>query len=94
MGNHQTDLAHSPRATQVKSNMVALAKSKYGHHVVRKLINVSTKEQVPGQFLMLLAMIIWALGMCVFAKLAVRITHHCRISAMLQLVASATELCS
>lgn len=29
--------------------MVALAKSKYGHFLVRKLINVVKKEEVPGE---------------------------------------------
>lgn len=31
--------------------MVGLAKSKYGHHLVRKLINVAKKEDVPGRWL-------------------------------------------
>jgi hypothetical protein len=30
--------------------VVPLAKSKYGWHVVTKLINVATKEEVPGGF--------------------------------------------
>lgn len=34
---------------EVKSNIVALSKSKYGRHVVQKLINVASKEEVPGE---------------------------------------------
>jgi hypothetical protein len=37
---------------QVKANIVAMSKSKYGHHLVRKLITVSSKEDVPGVYLL------------------------------------------
>lgn len=33
---------------EVRTNIVPLAKSKYGRHVVQKLINVAPKEEVPG----------------------------------------------
>lgn len=33
---------------EVKAKIVDLAKSKYGHHLVQKLITVSSKEEVPG----------------------------------------------
>jgi hypothetical protein len=36
-------------ALQVKANMVELAKSKYGHHLVLKLIKVAAKEDMPGE---------------------------------------------
>jgi pumilio family protein 6 len=35
---------------EVRANIVPLAKSKYGRHVVQKLINVAPKEEVPGVF--------------------------------------------
>lgn len=33
---------------EVKAKIVELAKSKYGHHLVQKLITVSSKQEVPG----------------------------------------------
>ena len=33
---------------EVRSNIVPLSKSKYGRHVVQKLINIAPKEEVPG----------------------------------------------
>ncbi len=33
---------------EVQAHAVALAKSKYGHFLVRKLINLAPKEDVPG----------------------------------------------
>lgn len=33
---------------EVRANIVPLSKSKYGRHVVQKLISVAPKEQVPG----------------------------------------------
>lgn len=34
---------------EIKSNIVPLSKSKYGRHLVQKLINVASKEEVPGR---------------------------------------------
>ncbi len=33
---------------ETRANVVELAKSKYGHHLVQKLINVASKDEVPG----------------------------------------------
>jgi pumilio family protein 6 len=33
---------------EVKDNVVALAKSKYGHFLVQKLVSISSKEEMPG----------------------------------------------
>ncbi len=33
---------------EVKDNVVALAKSKYGHFLVQKLVNMAAKEELPG----------------------------------------------
>lgn len=35
-------------AAEVRANIVPLSKSKYGRHVVQKLINIAPKEEVPG----------------------------------------------
>jgi pumilio family protein 6 len=34
---------------EIRTNILALSKSKYGRHVVQKLINVATKDEVPGE---------------------------------------------
>jgi pumilio family protein 6 len=34
---------------EIRANILLLSKSKYGRHVVQKLINVATKEEVPGE---------------------------------------------
>lgn len=34
--------------TEVRANIVVLSKSKYGRHLVQKLITVASKEEVPG----------------------------------------------
>lgn len=35
---------------EVRKNVVELSKSKYGHFLVQKLINVCTKEELPGRW--------------------------------------------
>lgn len=34
---------------EVKANIVELSKSKYGRHVVQKIISMASKEEVPGR---------------------------------------------
>lgn len=35
---------------EVKANIVSLSRSKYGRHVVQKVISMSSKEEVPGRY--------------------------------------------
>lgn len=35
---------------EVRANIVELSKSKYGHFLVRKLINTAKKDEVPGEW--------------------------------------------
>jgi hypothetical protein len=43
-----TDSDKAKLTSEVRANMVPLSKSKYGRHVVQKLINIAPKEEVPG----------------------------------------------
>ncbi len=38
-----------PCPAQLKANIVALSKSKFGHHVVCKLVSTAPKEDVAGK---------------------------------------------
>ncbi len=43
-----TDDDKAKLSKEVRANIVPLSKSKYGRHVVQKLINIAPKEEVPG----------------------------------------------
>lgn len=43
---------------EIRANIVDMSKSKYGRHLVKKLIAVATKEEVPGA----LNAVSWAAG--------------------------------
>lgn len=46
--SHVTCYTITGHTLQIKENIVVLSKSKYGHHLVQKLINVAKKDEVPG----------------------------------------------
>lgn len=43
-----SDADKAALTAEVRANIVPLSKSKYGRHVVQKLINIAPKEDVPG----------------------------------------------
>jgi pumilio family protein 6 len=48
---------------EVRSNIVELSKSKYGRHVVQKVISLAKKEDVPGEWLTIV--IVWCCCMMI-----------------------------
>jgi hypothetical protein len=46
--------------SEIQAHIVALSKSKYGRHLVQKLISVASKDEVPGA-----CVCVWVVGACV-----------------------------
>ena len=58
------DADRAAMMAEVQAHLVPLSKSKYGRHLVQKLIGVASKAEVPGAFAFVVVLM-WFVWVCV-----------------------------